>query len=404
MYRLCFIVESGTDGRLVEGLSEIFQTTVFARRIESGVAISYTPQCQFTLITGPGSRIRFAFQVFQLLLKRRDFDFMLVQGYGLAALAANLVRRVTSKPTAMLVCSPIESYYRLRRRHSQVGKPYRFRELVGIGLVARLNAKLGKHYIVLSQYLEELVKRHGFRRQIDVVPVYGVDTCLFAPAQKSRHELRAKLDLPSSGSIIFFPSRIAPEKDSETLLAAFRSLRQKGADIWLLHRSGGFRQFREEAKRFGVVDRIVATDAVHPHFELPQNYQASDLCVQASRAEGLGFSPLEALACGVPVIAAATGGLMETIIDGKTGWTYQVGNVEQLTRRIEEALDNAGERERRAAAGRELVCSRFDRDLVFGRLFEIVQKAIDPGIPVRGELKNMLGECDIPHNGVVDSL
>jgi glycosyltransferase involved in cell wall biosynthesis len=382
MHSLCFIVESGTDGRLVEGLSELFQTTVFVRRVKSGLAISYTPRSEFTLIMGPCSRIRFAFQVFQLLLKRRDFDFVLVQDYGLPALAANLVRLITSMPTGMLVCSPVESYYRLRRKHSQVGKPYRFFELAGITLLARLNAKLGNHYIVLSRYLGELVKRHGFRGQIDIVPVYGVDTLLFAPARKPRRELRAKLGLPPSGSIIFFSSRIAPEKDSETLLAAFRNLRQKGADIWLLHRSGGFRQFSEEAREFGVADRIVATDAVHPHFELPQNYQASDLCVQASRAEGLGFSPLEALACGVPVIAAATGGLMETIIDGKTGWTYQVGNVDQLTRLIEQALQqDDGDRDRRAAAGRELVCACFDRDLVFGRLSEIVRKAISKRVP-----------------------
>src|SRR5207249_9321441 len=146
---------------------------------------------------------------------------------------------------------------------------------------------------------------------------------------------------------------------SETLLAAIRRLRRAGRDIWLLHRSGGFEQLRQKADLLGIGDRVIATAAVHPYRQLPQDYQASDICVQASRAEGLGFSPLEALACGVPVGATATGGLSETIVDGETGWTYPVGDVERLTACLEEAIDNPEEAKRRAMVGRAMVQARF---------------------------------------------
>jgi glycosyltransferase involved in cell wall biosynthesis len=179
--------------------------------------------------------------------------------------------------------------------------------------------------------------------------------------------------------LIFFSSRIAPEKDSEALLAAMRSLLEGGRDIWLLHRSGSYRSFVNEAARMGVAHRVIATDAVHPHRQLPTDYQACDVCVQSSREEGLGFSPLEAFACGLPVVASAVGGLRETVIDGRTGWTYPVGDWRALAACIAAALDDPVEAIRRATAGRELVRQHYDRRVVFDRLAKVVESESRPG-------------------------
>ena len=172
---------------------------------------------------------------------------------------------------------------------------------------------------------------------------------------------------------MFFSSRIAPEKDGETLLAAVRELRGQGRDVWLLHRSGGFRTLRSYAERYGVADRVIATDAAHPLTELPGDYQAADLCVQASREEGLGFSPLEALACETPVVAAAVGGLRETIVDGETGWTCPAGDAAALARAMADALTRRDEARRRARAGRAMVRERFERRVVFDRLMATLE-------------------------------
>jgi len=377
--RICFIVESGTDVRLVEGLARRFQIAIFARQIHGGVEISQEPTVPADTLRGPSSRIRFAFAVLKFLWsRRRAFDFVLVQGYGLAALAANLVRFISRTPTAMLVCSPTEVYYRLRRNYPQPEKSFRVRELWGLKALALANALVGRHYVVLSQYLARVVRGHGFRGRTDVLPLYGVDTTHFSPSNEPREKVKARLGLPTTGALIFFSSRIAPEKDSETLLAAIQRLRRSGRDVWLLHRSGGFEQLRKEADLLGIGDRVIATDAVHPHRDLPEDYRASDICVQASRAEGLGFSPLEALACGVPVIASATGGLSETIVDRETGWTYPVGDVERLTRCLKEALDNPAEAKRRAMAGRTMVQARFEEHRVFHEFVDLVTTTL-PG-------------------------
>jgi glycosyltransferase involved in cell wall biosynthesis len=366
--RLCFVVESGTDVRLIDGLAERFELTVLARRVAGGGEISRTPERQVSVTIGPMSRLGFAWMVRETLRRAAPLDVVLVQGYGLAALAANLASRQSGVRTCMLVCSPLELYYQQRRNHPEPGKPFRRVELWGINMVARANARLAQHYVVLSRHLASIVREHGTRAPIDIIPVYGVDTTVFRPSIEPNAVLRQRRALPATGAVIFFSSRVAPEKDSDTVLLAVRRLLADGRDLWLLHRSGGYRAFFESAQRVGVAERVIATDAAHPVKELPLDYQASDLLVQASREEGLGFSPLEALACGVPVVASAVGGLRETIVDGETGWTCPPGDADALARCIGAALASPGEALRRANAGREMVCARYERQLVFDRL------------------------------------
>lgn len=377
--RVLFVVESGADVRLVEGLAERFALTVFARRIEGGVEISQTPAAGVTVEVGPAGRLSFARAVSKMLWRERGrFDYVVVQGYGLAALAANVAGRLLNVPTVMLVCSPAERYYLCRRAHPSRGKPFRRAELAALKSLARANSIVGRQYVVLSEHLAEVVRGHGTRRPVAVVPVYGVDTDIFAPARETKGETRARLNLPTEGTLIFFSSRVAPEKDAETLLAAFRKLVEEGRDLWLLHRSGGHRAFVADAESFGVAARVIATDAVHPHQGLADDYRAADLCVQASREEGLGFSPLEALACGTPVVAASVGGLRETIIDGETGWTYPTGDAEALARCIVDVVTDPTEATRRAANGRALVRARYDRRRVFAQLTELLDSLRAP--------------------------
>ncbi len=369
---------------MVEGLAERVTLSLVLRRIEGGVEISQPPKVTVPCTVGPAGRFSFAQFVWRYLRQHHaEIDGVLVQGYGLAALAANLAGRVNRTPTSMLVCSPVEAYYKCRRAHPSSNKPFRRRELWSLIALARLNAVFGQRYVALSRHLADVVRAHGTRRPIEIIPVYGVDTTLFAPSHEMRSAAKKRLGLPQQGFLIFFSSRVAPEKDSETLLVAIRQLLDKGHDLWLLHRSGGYRAFIQDAIRFGVAERVIATDAVHPHGQLPEDYRACDLCVQASREEGLGFSVLEALASEVPVIAAAVGGLRETIKEGTTGWTYPVGDATALAGRIEATLANRPEAMHRAATGRRMVCATYDRQLVFARLAEALERnpltSVQPG-------------------------
>lgn len=380
---LVFVAESPTDARMVEGLAERFELTLLAR----GVAATHPFRARSAttaVVTGRASRLRHLLLVARVLVgRRRARGFVLVQGYGAAALVVNVVSRGRRRPAAMLVCSPAEEYYRCRRDAGDPRKPFRRRELALIGALARANARLGQRYVVLSDHLEDVVRRHGTSRPVHRIPVYGVDAELFRPDAAPRERLRADLGLPADSTLILFASRVAPEKDVSVLLAAFARLLGAGRDAWLVHRGEGSEQIVRHARRLGLAHRLDSGPAVAPR-QMPPLYRACDLCVQASRSEGLGFAVLEALACGVPVVAAGVGGLRETIVPGHTGWTYVPGDDADLARAIAEVLDDPREAARRTAAGRSMVRERYRHDRAFDDLLRVIRTAdllARPGAP-----------------------
>ncbi|MFK3984137.1 glycosyltransferase [Micromonospora sp. NPDC050397] len=78
------------------------------------------------------------------------------------------------------------------------------------------------------------------------------------------------------------------------------------------------RRLRALARSCGLADRVRLVGAV-PREEMPRWYRSADVLVAAPWYEPFGLTPLEAMACGVPVIGTRVGGLIDTVVDGRTG-------------------------------------------------------------------------------------
>jgi glycosyltransferase involved in cell wall biosynthesis len=78
------------------------------------------------------------------------------------------------------------------------------------------------------------------------------------------------------------------------------------------------RRLRALAEEIGVADRVRLVGAV-PREEMPYWYRSADVLVAAPWYEPFGLTPLEAMACGVPVVGTAVGGLTDTVVAGRTG-------------------------------------------------------------------------------------
>jgi glycosyltransferase involved in cell wall biosynthesis len=77
-------------------------------------------------------------------------------------------------------------------------------------------------------------------------------------------------------------------------------------------------RLRELARKYKVDDRVTLTGAV-PAADMPRWYRSADVVVAAPWYEPFGLTPLEAMACGVPVVGSAVGGIVDTVVDGITG-------------------------------------------------------------------------------------
>ncbi|GAB2565888.1 glycosyl transferase [Paractinoplanes abujensis] len=78
------------------------------------------------------------------------------------------------------------------------------------------------------------------------------------------------------------------------------------------------RKLRRLAESSRVADRVVLAGAVPAH-EMPQWYRSADVLAATPWYEPFGLTALEAMACGVPVVATAVGGLADTVVEGITG-------------------------------------------------------------------------------------
>jgi glycosyltransferase involved in cell wall biosynthesis len=84
-----------------------------------------------------------------------------------------------------------------------------------------------------------------------------------------------------------------------------------------------------------------------------------DVFVSASHSEAFGLAIVDAMACGIPVVATATGGAGEIISDGQTGRLTPIGDIDELANRIVELLDDPQLRDRLSTNARAMVAERF---------------------------------------------
>jgi glycosyltransferase involved in cell wall biosynthesis len=114
------------------------------------------------------------------------------------------------------------------------------------------------------------------------------------------------------------------------------------------------RRLQAVADSSGVADRVRLVGAV-PKEEMPAWYRSADILVAAPWYEPFGLTPLEAMACGVPVVASAVGGLTDTVVDGRTGDLVPPRDPVALGTAIQRLLDDQVRRFAYATAALERV-------------------------------------------------
>ncbi len=374
--RIVFICECPVDVRIVDALSELYNVTILTRKHLRSTFVNWEPKQinGIKVLLLPVSRLLTFLSVFLWLCRSvKDYDLILISGADLGALGAILARYLIGKPILLLVCKLSDEYFVCRAKKKIASKIFHRMISPSLKLLRIINVKFSDGVIALGEYLAKHMNKYS--NKVFTIPIYGVNSTLYRPVSLSKKiDIRRVLKLPKNVYTIFFSSRISPEKDSECLIKSFKILLNKRNNITLMNLSGGYRDFQRIANEYNVGDKVIARPPVDPRIDLPLYYQASDLCVQCSKAEGLGFSPLEALACGIPVIATAIGGLKYTVIPGETGLTVPVGNPQKLAEAIEFVISRPEEMHKMAKRGRKMVCTRYEAKKVFYDLDVVIKR------------------------------
>src|SRR5215211_4453090 len=159
---------------------------------------------------------------------------------------------------------------------------------------------------------------------------------------------------------LLFVGRLDRQKGADVALHALARLAGPAAALVLRVVGSGPEEaaLRRLAGQLGVAERV-RWDGQLPQAELADRYRRAAVLVVPGRDEGLGLVAAEGQLCGAPVVAAASGGLLDVVADGQTGRTFPPGRPDALARTVEAALADPAGTASLAAAARDRAAARF---------------------------------------------
>jgi N-acetyl-alpha-D-glucosaminyl L-malate synthase BshA len=178
---------------------------------------------------------------------------------------------------------------------------------------------------------------------------------------------------PFGSRILMHVSNFRSVKRVPDIVEAFAKIRREVPSVLVLVGDGPERRATEAAvERLGLAEHVRFLGKVDAVADL---LRAADLFLLASASESFGLAALEAMACGVPVIATQVGGLPEVVVDGESGALVPVGDVAAMAERAVELLEPRRWKEAREAA--VVHARRYDEANVVPHYEEFYARVLD---------------------------
>lgn len=205
--------------------------------------------------------------------------------------------------------------------------------------------------LTMNRWDFETAKNYRLGKKVVHIPGVGVDFARLDQCNEDDGErLRAEWGISGSAFVLFYAAEFSRRKSQSVLLHAMERLPE---NVVLVLAGEGvlLRECREQAGRLGA-GRIIFPGYVQ---DPGPWYRAADAAVTASRIEGLPFNVMEAMYCGLPVVASAVKGHTDLIRDGETGLLYPYGDADACAGQIMRLMGSAQLRENLSVLAREEV-------------------------------------------------
>lgn len=203
---------------------------------------------------------------------------------------------------------------------------------------------------------------HRYRSKFFEIP-FGVDTERFKVGE--RREESGELTILFVGGL----DKAHYFKGLKNLIYAFSELKTKKAKLLIVGNGDLVEEYRQLSKHLGCDDRVNILTGVSNE-DLVRNYQESDIFVLPSvnRCEAFGLVLLEAMACGLPVIASNLPGVRSVFKNNVQGFLVNVNDKKDLKNKIEELINNKKLREKMSISAREIIEDKYSWDRVIDKL------------------------------------
>lgn len=221
---------------------------------------------------------------------------------------------------------------------------------------------------------------HHFRAGvIEHVPGVGVDAVRFEPVVEERkQELRRQFGYAEDAFLLFGAAEFNRNKNQETLIRALGRIGGAAPNLRLLLAGDGplLPALKRLSEELGVSERV---DFLGERRDIARLLPMCDVAVAASFREGLPVNILEAMACGLPVLASTNRGHRELIRDNENGWLVEPADDEGFARKLLELYREPLTRRMMGAVGRSRIEYRYALPLVLIRMAGIYKRHL----PVR---------------------
>ena len=198
---------------------------------------------------------------------------------------------------------------------------------------------LNPHFIAVAKNEIPIIKDYGISDDhIHYIP-HGVNTDIFKPVESS--DLKKKYSLEGL-DIILYVGRIAKGKGLDILIKILNLIVNKNKNVKLIivgSDSGYFPVVKSLLQKYNLAKYVIFSGYISRN-ELPKYYSLADLFVYPSRQEIFGLTLVEAGACGKAVIGSDIMGPREIIVDGETGYTSDFKNLNEISEKILDLLND----------------------------------------------------------------
>ncbi len=216
-----------------------------------------------------------------------------------------------------------------------------------------------------TEKAKQVLSDRGFRKPIYAVPQVGIDIEQFSPAASKA--TRAAED----AMVIGYAGRLLREKGLDVLLKAFSRL--DGGQLLIVGNGPDKTRLEDLARSLQIPQGRIEFHPAVPHEQMTDIYRKMDVFVLPSRStptwsEQFGRVMLEAMACGVPVVASRSGSIPEVVED--SAMLFPEGNADSLTECLRLLMENVPLRQAWGERGRRRVVSSFTDEHIAQSLWQ----------------------------------